>query len=78
MLIQLLKLAYGCKDCGYRDHPTALEFDHLPGFEKEFNISQGIGRYDAAALFAEIAKCEVVCACCHRIRTHERRQANAK
>lgn len=63
------KLAAGCVDCGYRGHPAALEFDHVRG-TKRFNISQNIlkARND---LEAEIAKCEVRCSNCHRIRTCE-------
>lgn len=30
------------------------------------------GRYNIERLREEIAKCEVVCACCHRIRTFAR------
>src|SRR5260370_37682233 len=40
------KLAHGCTDCGYDIHPDALEFDHLPGFEKvkEIGVMIGSGR----------------------------------
>ena len=65
------KLSKGCADCGYKDHPAALEFDHLPGTKKLFNIGQGRG-HTLEAVRAEIAKCEVVCANCHRVRTARR------
>lgn len=26
--MQAVKMAAGCSDCGYREHPAALEFDH--------------------------------------------------
>jgi hypothetical protein len=68
-----LKLKMGCIDCGYRDHPAALDFDHLPGFEKRGGIARMMG-YHRNTLLAEIAKCEVVCSNCHRIRTWKRRQ----
>mgnify|MGYP003585914959 CR=1 FL=1 len=67
------KMARGCFDCGYCDHPSALEFDHLPGSDKKFNIGEEIGKQSKAALWAEIEKCDVVCANCHNIRTYERR-----
>lgn len=67
------KLSRGCADCGYKDHPAALEFDHLPQHTKSFNISKKTS-YDWDSLQAEIDKCEVVCANCHAIRTAERRQ----
>lgn len=69
------KLAKGCADCGYRAHPQALEFDHLPGAVKSFNIGEKVGSYSLARIMDEIAKCEVVCSNCHAIRTFERRVA---
>jgi hypothetical protein len=71
--LDAIKLARGCTDCGYNVHPAALQFDHLPGTEKRFDIGKsGIG-VSRAKRDAEIAKCEVVCANCHAIRTAERR-----
>jgi len=63
------KLDAGCADCGYNEHPHALDFDHVE--EKEFNVSQGQDK-SYKILKEEIAKCDVVCANCHRIRTAER------
>ncbi len=70
--IQAIKVERGCADCGYANHPAALEFDHLPGFVKEHRIAQLANGAKRAKIMAEIAKCEVVCANCHRIRTAER------
>jgi hypothetical protein len=67
------KLAHGCTDCGYREHPVALAFDHLPGFPKLGGLSQMLGCSETRIL-AEIAKCEVVCANCHAIRTYNRKR----
>lgn len=66
------KLERGCVDCGYREHAEALDFDHLPGVEKSFTIGQVGIRKNRDVLLAEIAKCEVVCANCHRVRTKRR------
>ena len=63
----------GCMDCGYNAHPAALEFDHVRG-KKEFNIGEQIGNRSRETLWEEIAKCDVVCANCHNIRTAIRRQ----
>jgi hypothetical protein len=71
-LIGAIKLERGCMDCGYRAHVEALDFDHRPGEEKLFNIGNDPRRLWAAIL-AEIEKCDVVCANCHRVRTAERR-----
>jgi len=66
-----VKLTAGCADCGYKDHAVALDFDHLPGFEKSFNIARSTWRA-RHLIEAEVAKCEVVCANCHRIRSYNR------
>jgi len=68
------KLAKGCVDCGYNAHAEALEFDHLPDSGKLFNIGEKIGSYSMKKLMEEVAKCEVVCANCHAIRTSSRRR----
>ncbi len=68
------KLDHGCADCGYSEHPAALDFDHLPEHEKMFGVKDGIASVSWERLRAEVEKCEVVCANCHRVRTHERRQ----
>jgi hypothetical protein len=56
-----------CVDCG-EDDITVLEFDHLKEKRGGICTLQNDG-LSAAALRAEIAKCDVVCANCHRIRT---------
>lgn len=71
--VQRIKLQRGCADCGYNKHPAALEFDHRPGEVKSFNIGEKVGTYSMARIMEEIAKCDVVCANCHAIRTAERR-----
>lgn len=71
--VDALKLERGCADCGYAEAACALDFDHVRG-EKKFNIGQAILRA-RAVIEAEIAKCDVVCAICHRIRTQARRVA---
>ncbi len=58
-----------CVDCGETD-PVVLEFDHLR--DKEFTIGAVLYYRTWEALCAEIEKCEVVCANCHRRRTSTR------
>lgn len=74
--IQELKLSVGCVDCGYNSHPEALEFDHLPGFEKVASLNT-FYTMSMERVLEEIAKCEVVCANCHRVRTASRRGESA-
>ena len=62
--------AHPCVDCGETDS-VVLEFDHLR--EKTFNIGSDLSRRRWNSILAEMAKCEVVCANCHRRRTGRRR-----
>lgn len=71
--IQQVKVERGCADCGYKVDPVALDFDHLPGTEKKHRLATMAAGSTRAKIDAEIAKCEVVCANCHRIRTARRR-----
>jgi hypothetical protein len=58
-----------CVDCGETD-PVVLEFDHLR--DKEFEIGAGLRDRHWQSVLDEIAKCDVVCANCHRRRTARR------
>ena len=73
-VLNAYKLAAGCVDCGYAEHAVALDFDHLPGFEKSLDLCAATARgWPMSRIMEEVAKCEVVCANCHRVRTLERR-----
>lgn len=76
-LVDSIKLKTGCVDCGFNAHPAALEFDHLPGHIKSGTIAQLVYGATLKNLMIEIAKCEVVCANCHAIRTAQRRILDA-
>lgn len=69
--VNKIKLERGCADCGFKGNVIALEFDHLPEFEVKARIADLFRIEDVDA---EIAKCEVVCANCHKIRTAKRKQ----
>lgn len=60
-----------CMDCGVKYPPYVMDFDHRDSTKKEFNVAQ-IRAGSPDRLHAEIAKCDVVCSNCHRIRTHNR------
>jgi hypothetical protein len=75
--IAAYKLAHGCADCGYNAHAAALDFDHLPGFEKRQDIARMVlFARTMETIVTEIAKCEIVCANCHRVRTATRSLAD--
>ncbi len=63
-----------CMDCGEKYPPHVMDFDHLPGTEKIGDVASLMNSGPVAKLVAEIAKCDLVCANCHRMRTHDRRQ----
>lgn len=65
-----LKKAAPCKDCGGTFPPVCMDFDHLG--DKSFEIAKHYARVGIKRLEQEIAKCDLVCANCHRIRTFSR------
>lgn len=64
-----------CTDCGNSFHPVAMDFDHTSN-DKVRTVSDlvklGVSKEN---LLKEIAKCDLVCSNCHRVRTWERNQA---
>lgn len=60
-----------CVDCGESD-VLSLDFDHIKG-RKRYNIAHAfmIKNMTVAKLKTEVAKCEIRCGKCHRIRTHK-------
>lgn len=75
-LAQLVKELKGrpCADCGQSFPPYVMDFDHRG--EKECDVSRVVRLgWGLARINAEVAKCDVVCANCHRQRTWERMQA---
>jgi hypothetical protein len=67
-LLEFLK-EHPCVDCG-EDDVIVLEFDHLEN--KSFSVAYGIRNCNWESVLAEMAKCDVVCANCHRRRTAQR------
>lgn len=55
-----------CVDCG-ETHPAVLDFHHKDPSSKRFSVSHRNGA-SFRLLDEEIAKCEVLCSNCHRIR----------
>jgi hypothetical protein len=67
--------AVPCSDCGERYPPCAMDFDHRDPSTKRAAVTGMIGRASTQRLLDEIAKCDIVCANCHRLRTSRRRSA---
>ena len=68
--IDQYKIQHGCVDCGFRKDPVALDFDHTNPASKVANVSALLRSAHWDAVLAELAKCLVRCANCHRIKTH--------
>lgn len=63
-----------CTDCGVAWPPVAMDLDHVRG-AKIKNVASFVGSaYKLELIKEELEKCEVVCACCHRLRTHAKGQ----
>ena len=59
-----------CMDCGRAFPPECMDFDHRDPSVKLFNVSgAAVSGRSLESVRAEVAKCDLVCACCHRIRT---------
>ena len=70
-LIAAYVATHHCVDCGESD-PVVLDFDHVRG-EKRRNVSKMVAsHFSEKSILAEIEKCDVVCANCHRRRTAKR------
>lgn len=65
-----------CMDCGKTYPPYVMDFDHRDGLTKCYTLAATNHAVGRATLEAEMEKCDVVCANCHRIRTHNRKVVN--
>lgn len=72
-LLRELK-AVPCADCNGSFPSYVMDFDHV-GDDKLINVSMAV-KLGRRRLLAEVAKCEVVCANCHRQRTQDRLMAS--
>lgn len=73
-----IKIGRECTDCSLRcdigNYPV-FEWDHVG--EKNFEIAAAWNRRNTEQdILNEISLCEIVCANCHRMRTHARRISN--
>lgn len=65
-----------CMDCGVQHPWYVMDYDHIRG-KKSFNLSiSAQRRYGLNKIKEEIAKCDVVCANCHRKRTFNKQPSS--
>jgi hypothetical protein len=61
-----LKASLSCSRCGFSGKPECLDFHHRDPEAKEFTVSAKSRIAKMETLLVEIAKCDVLCANCHR------------
>ncbi len=61
-------------DCGVYYPPFVMDFDHRDPTKKVSKISNLMRLGSRQKLEAELAKCDLVCSNCHRIRTHKKKE----
>ena len=66
-----------CADCRIQYPYYVMDFDHRNGSTKEFGLN-AVHRVTKRAILREIAKCDVVCANCHRERTYQRQLGSSR
>ena len=64
-----------CADCGGSFPTCSMDFDHVDPSAKLNSVSRMMGKGSLELMLAEAAKCDIVCANCHRLRTFRRRSA---
>lgn len=69
MFLKELKETTPCADCGMLYPYYVMDFDHLGDKFKQLSSMRS---YSFERIKQEVAKCEIVCANCHRKRTHSR------
>ena len=68
-----------CADCGGVFPVCAMDFDHVRGEKKEYNVASMFAHhYSRELIEEELSKCDLVCSNCHRVRTRDRRTGSGK
>jgi hypothetical protein len=73
--VNRVKLKFGCKFCGYKQHSQALHFDHIDKTKKYESISYltKSSYTNIIKLKEEMRKCQILCANCHAVKTYQNR-----
>lgn len=70
--MQNLKSTTPCMDCGVQYPYYVMDFDHRDPTTKVGGVREIAAGGSMNNMLKEIDKCDVVCANCHRQRTHDR------
>lgn len=68
--IYALKSITPCKTCNKIYDPICMDFDHKKGVKKNDTVSNLAHSRSWSKVKEEIDKCDILCAMCHRIKTH--------
>ena len=71
------KSSLSCEKCG-ENHPACLDFHHINPNEKSFALGRVDKFLSIKLLQNEIAKCEVLCANCHRKEHYNQKEKEQK
>lgn len=76
--LEARKAEIGCQACSER-HPACLDFHHRDPSQKELEVSKivHLHGWSKERIEAEIAKCDILCANCHRKLHWMERQAES-
>lgn len=72
-LLTRYKESKPCSDCGDWFPAHVMDFDHIAA-NKRNEVSRLCNNFNKKQMWQEIEKCDLVCANCHRKRTHKRKQ----
>jgi len=64
--LYVYKMLRGCSVCGYAESPAALDLHHRDPATKRFTVGGNCWSWGWEAREAELEKCDVICANCHR------------
>jgi hypothetical protein len=73
--VRNIKMQHPCMDCIIHYPYYVMQFDHVKGTKVQDISNMITSNRSMDTLKRELAKCELVCANCHAVRTHERRIA---
>lgn len=62
-----------CVGCDYAGPAFMYDFDHKDPQVKSFNVSASGNTFAYERILEESLKCDLLCANCHRMRTHKQR-----
>ena len=70
----IVRLGGCCVECGESD-PARLEFDHIHPATKVTTIARLLDTGSWERILEEVAKCQLLCIGCHKLKTRRERQA---